>query len=165
MNKQHNIKLVDFYEILLTKFIENKSCVFNKFLQRWTQHAERFEFQYFLAGFAYKEVLLDIGLENRTEFFADILAVVQDLVEDPLLVEVIDLQNKSQRQKDKEKHIVTYSANLYEFIAQDAELQNKDTTYNIDVPALDDRFNGDWNAFMTFSRKNRNWASQIEVVA
>ena len=162
MSKKHNIKLVDFYEILLTKFIENKSCVFNKFLQRWMKHAELLEFQYFLAGFAYKEVLLDIGLENRNQFFADILAVVQDIVDDPLLSEVIDLQNKGQRQIQAKSHIVTYSANIYEYITKDAELQNVVTTYNINSPALDDRFNGDWNAFMTFSRKNRSWANIIE---
>ena len=56
----------------------------------------------------------------------------------------------------------SYSANIYEYITKDAELQKVDTTYNINSPALDDRFNGDWNAFMTFSRKNRSWANIIE---
>ena len=84
---------------------------------------------------------------------------------DPMLSQVLDLQEKIQRQKDHKEYTVTYDANLYEFITKEQqELVKRKTSYQIFNQPIEDRFDGDWNAFMNFARKNRGWANKIETV-
>ena len=80
-----------------------------------------------------------------------------------MLSQVMELQDKSQRQVKEKTYNVVYDANLYEYLTSDEELIYGTTTYTIHSQSVPDRFNGDWQAFMNFARKNRGWANKIEA--
>lgn len=164
LEKHHGIVQKDFYEQLLETFLTNEDSVYYPHLQKWAGHAKRLEFQYFIAGYVYGEVLLDIGQYRRAKFFKEVYEVANSMISefDPMLSQVMDLQEKIQRKKDHKEYTVTYDANLYEYITQEEQELVKDkTNYQIFNQPIEDRFNGDWQAFMNFARKNRGWNNTI----
>jgi len=168
LEKHHGIAQKDFYEAVLDNFMSDSESVYYPHLQKWSQHAKDLEFQYFLAGYVYMDVLRDIGEYRRARFFKELYEVAHRLLPDfdPLLSEVFDLQEKIQRKyTDENEYHVTYRANLYEYITQkDTQLVTKTTNYRIDNLPIEDRFE-DWFAFMNFARKNKGWQNKIEQVA
>lgn len=165
LEKKHNIQIQDFYEAMLDKFLTDKETVAYEHLQKWSGYADRLEYTYFIAGFLYTDVLLDLSQFRREQFFAEIKTLCDQLVDDPMLDEVIDLQQKIQRQTNASQHKVNYSANLYEYIMDDSTTLIKgETTYSIIDTGIEDRFNGDWNSFMTFARKNGSWRNDITQI-
>jgi putative methyltransferase len=165
LEKRHNIPQQDFYEALLEAFLTNEDSVYYPHLQKWSGYAERLEFQYFIAGYVYGEVLIDIGQYRRAKFLKEVYEVANSLLPefDPMLSQVMELQDKSQRQVKEKTYTVVYDANLYEYLTSDEELIYGTTTYTIHSQSVPDRFNGDWQAFMNFARKNRGWANKIEA--
>ena len=82
---------------------------------------------------------------------------------DPQLSQVLDLQEKLQRQPHQAKHTITCNSNLYEYIVNNDQLLIDNTTlYTITNNAIEERFDNDWFAFMNFARKNRSWLNDIE---
>lgn len=163
LEKHHGIKQQDFYEEMLKTFLQDEHSVYYQHLQKWKQHAENLEFQYFIGGLVYSEVLTDIGQRRRTKFFKELYRISNSLIEgsDPLLSQVLELQEKIQRQSEYNIHHVTCDMNLYEYIEYDQPLVNNETKYTIINEKIDSRFNNDWIAFMNFSRKNRGWKAKV----
>ena len=165
LEKHHNILQQDFYEAMLETFLTDKNSVYYPHLQKWSKYAENLEFQYFMAGFVYGEVLVDIGQYRRDKFFKEVYEVANKLIDDfdPQLSQVLELQEKIQRQPNQDEHTITCNSNLYEYIVnKDQLLVNNTTQYTITNNAIEDRFNNDWFAFMNFARKNRSWLNDIE---
>lgn len=168
LEKYHGIQQKDWYEAVLDSFMNDPDAVYYPHLQRWGEHAKKLEFQYFLAGYVYMDVLRDIGEYRRARFFKDLYEVATQLIGefDPMLSEVFDLQEKIQRKyTDENEYVVTYRANLYEYITQpETELETGETQYRIDNLPIEDRF-ADWIAFMNFARKNKGWENPIEKLS
>lgn len=164
LEKYHNIKQQDFYEKMLQTFLTNQESVYYPHLQKWSQYANNLEFQYFIGGFAYTEVLIDIGRYRRAKFFKEVYDIAHNLIGefDPLLSQVLDLQEKIQRQPVYKVHEVTYDKNLYEYILYDEPLVDEKTSYTLVNDSLDARFKNDWISFMNFARKNRGWKVKVE---
>jgi len=164
LEKYHNIEQKDFYEAMLETFLNNEDSVYYPHLQKWGKHAADLEFQYFIAGFVYGEVLVDIGQYRRAKFFKEVYEVANNLLDkfDPMLSQVVDLQEKIQRQLDEGKYAIRCDANLYEYIVENTNLEYKETNYVITNKKIEKRFEGNWVAFMNFARKNRGWNNKIE---
>ena len=112
----------------------------------------------------YSEVLVDIGQHHRTKFFKEVYDIENNLIGefDPLLSQVLDLQEKIQRQPIYKVHEVTYDKNLYEYIQYDEPLVDEKTSYTLINDSLDARFKNDWISFMNFARKHRGWKVKVE---
>ena len=165
LEKYHKIEQKDFYEALLEAFLNREDSVYYPHLQKWGKHAADLEFQYFIAGFVYGEVLVDIGQYRRAKFFKEVYEVANSLLDkfDPMLSQVIDLQEKIQRQIGEHKHVIKCDANLYEYIVENKKLELEETNYVITNKNIEERFEGDWIAFMNFARKNKGWANELET--
>ena len=166
LEKHHNVLQQDFYEAMLETFLNNKNSVYYPHLQKWSEHAHNLEFQYFMPGYGYKEVLVDIGQYHREKFFNEVYEVANGLISkfDPHLRQVLDLQDNMQYQPGKTTHTVTCNSNLYEYIANnDQPLVNTPTLYTITNNSVEERFKDDWFGFMISARKNRRWLNDIEV--
>jgi radical SAM superfamily enzyme YgiQ (UPF0313 family) len=165
LEKYHNIEQKDFYEALLETFLNNEDSVYYPHLQKWGKHAADLQFQYFIAGFIYGEVLVDIGQYRRAKFFKEVYEVANSLLDkfDPMLSQVIDLQEKIQRQKGEHKHVIRCDANLYEYIVENKKLELEETNYVITNKNIQERFEGDWIAFLNFARKNKGWTNELET--
>jgi len=80
-----------------------------------------------------------------------------------MLSQVIDLQEKIQRQIGEHKHVIKCDANLYEYIVENKKLELEETNYVITNKNIEERFEGDWIAFMNFARKNKGWVNELET--
>jgi len=167
LEQYHNIPQQDFYEAMLETFLNDKDSVYYPHLQKWSKHAQDLEFQYFIAGFVYGEVLVDIGQYRRAKFFKEVYEVANSMLNefDPQLSQVLDLQEKIQRQPENGMHTLTCNNNLYEYIVNNAPLTSQKVQYTITNNAIEDRFDKDWVAFMNFARKNKGWINDIVATA
>ena len=167
LEKHHSIPQQDFYEAMLETFLTDENSVYYTHLQKWGKHAEDLEFQYFIAGFVYGEVLVDIGQYRRAKFFKEVYEVANSLINtfDPQLSQVLELQEKIQRQPDQGLHTITCNSNLYEYIVNNTPLTNQRVQYTITNNAIEDRFDKDWVAFMNFARKNKGWMNDVVATA
>ena len=165
LEQHHSIPQQDFYEAMLEAFLNNEDSVYYPHLQKWGKHAADLEFQYFIAGFVYGEVLVDIGQYRRAKFFKEVYEVANNLLGefDPILGQVLELQEKIQRQSTESKHTILCDGNLYEYIVNNDKLHNEKTTYTITNKKIEDRFDNDWVAFMNFARKNKGWMNVVET--
>jgi len=166
LDKHHNISHEDFYEEILTAFLNDENSVYHPYLQQWSEYAHKLEFQYFTAGYVYKDLLIDIGVTQREKFFNDVYEVVKSVIGefDPYLDQVFDLQKNMQYQPKKTTHTVTCDNNLYEYITEkDQPLvhSNHLTQYTITHIEIEERFKDDWFGFMISARKRRGWLNDI----
>jgi len=168
LDRQHNISHEDFYEELLATFLTDENSVYYPYLQQWSEYAQKLEFQYFTAGYVYKNVLMDIGITQREKFFDEVYRVTENILGefDPHLDQVFDLQKNIQYQPNKTTHVVTCNSNLYEYITEKDQplvYSNHLTQYTITNIEVEDRFKDDWFGFMVSARKRRGWKNDVEV--
>ena len=163
MEKYHHITQQDFYEAMLEAFLNDENSVYYPHLRKWSKHAKDLEFQYFIAGFVYGEVLVDIGQYRRAKFFKEVYEIANSLINefDPQLSQVLELQEKIQRQPEQGLHTITCDNNLYEYIVNNTPLTNQKVQYTIINNEIEDRFDKDWVAFMNFARKNKGWMNEV----
>ena len=95
--------------------------------------------------------------KSKTNQWKEVYEVSNSLIGefDPMLSQVINLQEKIQRQVGEQKHLIKCDANLYEYIVENKDLELKETNYIITNRNIEERFKGNWSEFMNFARKNK----------
>lgn len=164
LRKRHGIPTKLYYEHLLETFLSDASTVFHPHLAKWRSHAENLEYHHFVPGFIFKDVVTDIGINNRDRFFADLQRAAAKLLPapDPYLKDVFALQKHIQTSPANpfETEVIC-SANLYEYLASDAPLKHEPTHYLVRQMKIDDHY-GDWFDFVNASRKNGAWKASLQ---
>ena len=164
LKKRHGIPLDRFYEKILQISLKVEDTVLHTHLKKMETFAKKYRYDMFLMGWHNQEVLEDIGLYRREDFFKEIYQISDNLVvgEDPNLESVCMIQKLQQAVPDlKEKQILPCRANLYEYVEQNKNLVVKPTTYVFDHKGISDRHKN-WFAFMNFSRKSSAWKIKVE---
>lgn len=161
LEKKHSINWQKFYEAVLEYGWNTPESILHFEVQKWIKLANQKEFESFTqAGNSYKEWMHEIGVKVRVEFFSDLKKICKSLVpNDELIEEVVDLAEIYQASENQPKEMhKEFSANLFEYINQDVDLQTKPTKYLIRKPVITE---DDWSTFIHKCRYNGYWKSAV----
>lgn len=164
LNKRHGTPFEKFYEYMLDWGLENTEAAAHRWLKKWQGHAERLEFNMFLAGITYFPVLEDLGLTNRAQTFTDILTVARHFAPtDPLLQDVMIMQERQQTIFAHDKTTdITLKGNVFEYALGKENLIMRPTHYKIHRAYPPKGTNQTWTQWMNSTRKNRKWQARVE---
>jgi len=164
LNKRHDMPFEKFYERLLDWGLETETAAAHKWLKKWQGYGENLEFNMFLAGLTYAPVLEDLGLNNRTQTFQDILTVAREFApDDPLLTDVMIMQERQQTifAHDPVTEI-TLGANVFEYSLGKEELRIQPTHYQIHRAYPPKGTDPTWVVWYNSTRKNKKWQARVE---
>ena len=164
LNKRHGMPFEKFYERLLDWGLETETAAAHKWLKKWQAYGENLEFNMFLAGLTYAPVLEDLGLNNRTQTFQDILTVAREFApDDPLLTDVMIMQERQQTifAHDPVTEI-TLGANVFEYSLGKEELHIQPTNYRIHRAYPPKGTDPTWVKWYNSTRKNKKWQAKVE---
>ena len=163
LNKRHGMPFEKFYERLLDWGLETKEAAAHKWLKKWQGYGENLEFNMFLAGLTYAPVLEDLGINNRSQTFQDILTVAREFApDDPLLQDVMIMQERQQTifAHDPVTEI-SLGANVFEYSLGKEQLHIQPTDYKIYRAYPPKGTDPTWVVWMNSTRKNKKWQATV----